>query len=115
MSYSINKNGQILFNGVPVVMEENHTSYIDYLEFLNSGGTVIEYNNPEEDLETMISELRLRYSEKISEIPGMREAIERFVIDGTPIDPVIIQKREELKVEYMIILEKIQNEYNLLK
>jgi len=110
MSYTINKKGQILFDSIPVVMEENHPSYIDYLDFLNSGGTVIEYNNPVEDLEILISELRCIYADKISEIPGMREAIERFIIDGTPIDPSIIEKREALKAEYTTILEKIQNE-----
>jgi hypothetical protein len=48
-------------------------------------------------------EIRSVYSKKISDIDGMREAIERFVIDSTPIPQTILNQRDALKTEFFSI------------
>jgi hypothetical protein len=45
-NYTINNNGQIMKNGVVVVMEENDPTYIAYVQFLESGGTVTQLDEP---------------------------------------------------------------------
>jgi len=109
MSYVINRNGQIFLGNVQVIMNENEQTYIDYKSFLESGGTVMEMNDPNEDELERIELLRIAYSRRISEIPGMQEALERFAIDGTPIPQDIVDKREELKTEYHESINQITN------
>lgn len=48
-------------------------------------------------------EIRKKYSEKISNIEGMSEAVERFAIDGTPVPQTIINQRDALKTEFFTI------------
>ena len=50
--------------------------------------------------EKINNEIRLLYSEKISNIKNLRESIERFIMDNTPIPQTIIDEREVLKTEY---------------
>jgi hypothetical protein len=45
-TYTIDNNGQIMNNGVVVVMEENDPTYIAYVQFLDNGGTVTQINEP---------------------------------------------------------------------
>ena len=45
--YTIDNNGQIMCNGVVVVMEENDPTYIAYVQFLENGGTVEQLDEPE--------------------------------------------------------------------
>lgn len=52
------------------------------------------------DKEVLITSLKQEYSELISNIEGLKESIERFTFDNTPIPIEIIKKREELKEEY---------------
>ena len=44
--------------------------------------------------------LRSEYSQRISDIVGMREAIEKNIIDGIEIPQDILDEREQLKIEY---------------
>ena len=55
---------------------------------------------PQQSIETKLENLRLEYSQRISDIQGMREAIERNIIDGTNIPNDILEQREVLKNEY---------------
>jgi hypothetical protein len=109
MSYIINRKGQIFFGNTLVIMDESDPTYIDYKSFLESGGTVIESNDPNEIILDQIELLRIAYSRRISEIPGMQEAVERFAIDGTLIPQNIVDKREELKTEYHEAINQITN------
>ena len=45
-NYTIDNNGQIMCNGVVVVMEENDPTYIAYVQFLENGGTIIQLDEP---------------------------------------------------------------------
>jgi hypothetical protein len=107
MTYTINKKGQIFFGSTPVILEETEQSFIDYLEFLNSGGTVMETEDPAEDLQIAIDSLRGIYSDRISKISGMPEAIERFTFDGTPIPQYILDERVRLKAEYHLAVSEL--------
>lgn len=109
MSYTINRKGQIFFGNIQVIMTESDPTYIDYKAFLESGGTVMESNDPNDAILEQIELLRIAYSRRISEIPGMQEAVERFAIDGTPIPQSIVDKREELKMEYQESINQITN------
>jgi hypothetical protein len=109
MSYIINRKGQIFFGNTPVIMNESDPTYIDYKSFLESGGTVIESNDPNGVILEQIELLRIAYSRRISEIPGMQEAVERFIIDGTLIPQSIVDRREELKAEYHESINQITN------
>ena len=44
MEYTVNKQGTIFCNGSRVIMEDNHPTYIEYVKFLNEGGTVVQEN-----------------------------------------------------------------------
>lgn len=55
-----------------------------------------------------LEELSLLYSEKISNIIGIRESIERKAIDGTEIPKQIIDERERLKQEYNTLKQQIK-------
>jgi len=107
MTYTINKKGQIFFGSTPIILEETEQSFIDYLEFLNSGGTVMETEDQEEDLQIAIDNLRRTYSDRISKISGMSEAIERFTFDGTLIPQSIIDERARLKAEYHLAVSDL--------
>jgi len=48
----------------------------------------------------LIDSLKAEYSELISNIVGMKEAIEKSIIDGEPIPQDIIEERNRLKNEY---------------
>jgi len=57
----------------------------------------------EQTTEQSLSTLELmktEYSQKISDIIGMKEAIEKNIIDGEPIPQDIIDERNRLKQEY---------------
>jgi hypothetical protein len=109
MSYTINRKGQIFFGNIQVIMAENDPTYIDYKAFLESGGTVMETNDANDAILEQIELLRIAYSRRITEIPGMQEALERFAIDGTPIPQDIVDRREELKTEYHESINQITN------
>jgi hypothetical protein len=109
MSYIINRRGQIFFGNTQVIMNESDPTYIDYRSFLESGGTVIETNDPNDAILEQVELLRITYSRRITEIPGMQEAVERFAIDGTPIPQYIVDKRNELKTEYHESINQITN------
>lgn len=109
MTYTINKKGQIFFGDTLVILEENEQSFIDYLEFLNSGGTIMETDDPAENLQIAIDSLRGIYSDRISKIPGMSEAIERFTFDGTPIPQLIIDERTRLRAEYHAVVSDLSS------
>ena len=84
----------------------NENEVIDYsLEkgIINEKKGTFTYGKKEivkEPIETQLESLRTEYSYKISEIIGMREAIERNIIDNTPIPNEILEQRELLKKEY---------------
>jgi len=50
--------------------------------------------------EELKNKIRKLYSNKISNIDGMREYVERFIIDSTSLPQNIIDDRESLKTEY---------------
>ena len=54
--YTIDNNGQIMCDDVVVVMEENDFTYVAYIEFLNSGGTVKQLDEP--DINTTFTGVR---------------------------------------------------------
>jgi len=54
--------------------------------------------------EVLKNKIRILYSQKISQIEGMQETIERYVLDGTTIPQEMIDKREILKLEYHNII-----------
>lgn len=45
-NYTIDNNGQIMCNGVVVVMEQNDPTYIAYVQFLENGGTITQLDEP---------------------------------------------------------------------
>lgn len=45
-NYTINNDGQIMCDGVLVIMEENDPTYIAYVQFLENGGTVTQLDEP---------------------------------------------------------------------
>lgn len=57
-----------------------------------------------EGKENLKSEIRLLYSQKISQVIGMQESVERYVLDGTQIPQEIVDEREALKTEYHNII-----------
>lgn len=72
-----------------------------YLETISVDGNL----NEDETLtingrDTFKNKIRTLYSQKISQIDGMRESVERYSLDGTPIPQSIIDERETLKTEY---------------
>jgi hypothetical protein len=101
MGYNTNLKGQVLYNGV-IVPEGDLTSqlYLDYIDYLMAGGSVDPLNNGLEEIEEQKRIIREDYSYRISNIRGIKEAMERFVIDGTPIPQSIIDEREKLKTQY---------------
>lgn len=101
MNYNINYKGQILFNGTVVPENEpNNPLFLDYRDYLRSGGSVEPLEYDHELAEHKRFQIRLEYSNKISSIVGMREAVERFIIDSTPIPAEILAERDRLKAEY---------------
>lgn len=101
MGYNTNLKGQVVYNGV-IVPEGDLTSqlYLDYIDYLMAGGSVDPLNDELEAIEEQKKIIREDYSYRISNIIGMKEAIERFVMDGTPIPQSIIDEREILKTQY---------------
>lgn len=100
----VDKNKLTLPVGHSIPFNEGEYLYDFYLELLkddvnlNEDGflsTVGNYN--------FTKEIRKVYSQKISNIVGMQEAVERFVIDGTPIPQSIINQRDVLKTEFFNI------------
>lgn len=72
-----------------------------YLTVINDSSLLDENGDlTTEGNEKLKLEIRLSYSEKISNISNLQESVERFVIDGTPIPQTIIDEREVLKTEY---------------
>ena len=57
------------------------------------GATSLELNKRD-------NELRTEYSEQISNIVGMKEAIERFMFDGVLPTQALFDERKRLKTEY---------------
>ena len=55
-----------------------------------------------------LTSLRESTSQQISGIKGFREAIERYILDGTPIPKEISVKRDEIKLDYNTKIEKWQ-------
>ena len=101
MGYNTNLNGQVVYNGV-IVPEGDLTSqlYLDYIDYLMAGGSVDPLDDKLEAIEEQKNIIRQDYSFRISNINGMKEAMERFAMDGTPIPQSIIDEREILKAQY---------------
>ena len=102
MAYFITKGGYTIDeNNVVIPMIETSLLYQDYLAYLQNGGTVFdsEFETPEE-IADRISIIRKEYSDKISAIEGMREAVERKLIEGLDIPQAILDQREALRAEY---------------
>lgn len=108
MGYNTNLKGQIVYNGV-IVPEGDLTSqlYLDFIDHLKSGGSVDPLNDELEIIEENKRTIRENYSIRITNIIGMKEAIERFVIEGTPIPQSIINERELLKQECNRIVDSL--------
>lgn len=65
-----------------------------------AGGSVDPLDDKLEAIEEQKNIIRQDYSFRISNINGMKEAMERFAMDGTPIPQSIIDEREILKAQY---------------
>jgi predicted adenine nucleotide alpha hydrolase (AANH) superfamily ATPase len=99
-----NKSKMGLPEGHSIPFIEGDYLYNFYLELLKDDSNL----NEEGFLSTignykLNKEIKSVYSEKISNIVGMREAVEKFVIDGTPIPQIIINQRDTLKAEFYTI------------
>jgi hypothetical protein len=98
------KNKMTLPEGHSIPFNEGEYLYDFYLELLkddtnlNENGFLSTIGN-----NAFIQEIRKVYSQKISNIVGMQEAVERFVIDNTPIPQTIINQRDALKTEFFSI------------
>ncbi len=105
MSYNINSKGQILFNGMIIPEDDpDNQLFIDYRNYLIAGGSVEPLENDPTEKEIMIANLRAEYSKKISDIAGMREAIEKSVIESIPMPPDILTARQQLIDEFHTIV-----------
>lgn len=105
MSYNVNSKGQILFDGIIVPEDDpDNLLFLDYREYLRSGGSVEPLENDPTAKELVVTNLRTEYSNKISNIPGMRESIEKSVIEGTPISEDILVIRQQLIDEFHAIV-----------
>ena len=98
------KNKMTLPEGHSIPFNEGEYLYDFYLELLKDDTNL----NENSFLSTIgnnafIQEIRKVYSQKISNIVGMQEAVERFVIDNTPIPQTIINQRDALKTEFFSI------------
>jgi len=98
------RNKMTLPEGHSIPFVEGDYLYNFYLELLKDD------DNLDEDgfLSTIgkynfNKEIRKVYSNKISNIEGMSEAVERFAIDGTPVPQTIINQRDALKTEFFTI------------
>lgn len=100
----VDKNKLTLPVGHSIPFVEGDYLYNFYLELLkddinlNNDGFLSTTGN-----ENFIKEIRKIYSEKISNIEGMKEAVERFAIDGTPVPQTIIDLRDVIKTEFYTI------------
>lgn len=98
------KNKLTLPVGHSIPFNEGDYLYNFYLELLkddinlNNDGFLSTIGN-----DRFIEEIRKIYSEKISNIEGMKESVERFAIDGTPVPQIIINLRDSLKTEFYTI------------
>jgi len=108
MGYNTNLKGQILYNGI-IVPEGDLTSqlYLDFIDYLKAGGSVDPLDDKLEEIEEKKRIIREEYSYRISNINGMKEAMERFAMDGTPIPQSIIDEREILKTQYRSIVNSL--------
>lgn len=83
-----------------VIMDDREISYQSYLTFIEDGGSLLNYEGlSQPDIDKRINDIKQRYSRMITLIPGMREHIERNVIDGTPVPQEILNERARLKAE----------------
>ncbi len=72
-----------------------------YLVVTNDQTSLDEDGNLTEFGKTEIkNKIRLIYSEKISNIPNLRESVERYVLGDEVIPQIILDERETLKTEY---------------
>lgn len=98
------RNKLNLPTGHSIPFNEGEYLYDFYIELLKND------TNLDEDgfLSTIgnykyLQEIRKVYSQKISNIVGMQEAVERFIIDSTPVPQDIINQRDILKNEFFNI------------
>lgn len=91
------------------------------INYYDQGGNIlntVEYYGNDSEIEDgyeftsndnikLIEYYRKKYSRLISNIDGMKEAIERSVMDGTPIPVEITTERERLKTEYHTITDPL--------
>lgn len=102
MAYFITKGGYTIDeNNVVIPMDDTSPLYPAYLSYLQNEGTVLqsEFETPEEIVDK-VNAIRKDYSDRISAIEGMQEAIERKLIEGIDIPQNILDKREFLRTEY---------------
>ena len=105
MSYNINSKGQILFDGVIIPENEpDNQLFLDYRDYLRNGGSVEPLEDDPTEKEIMLASLRAEYSKKISDIPGMREAIEKSVIESIPMTSDILTIRQQLIDEFHVLV-----------
>lgn len=102
MAYFITKGGYTIDeNNVVIPMDDASPLYSAYLSYLQNEGTVLpsEFETPEE-IADKINAIRKDYSDRISAIEGMQEAVERKLIEGLDIPQAILDQREALRAEY---------------
>lgn len=105
--YIVNKRGKLRVDNVDLIIDETSQIFKDYLSFIKGGGipTLMDFTT-ELEKNGMVEILRKQYSDKISNIPGLREAVERVAF-GEAINPDIVAKREALKAEFQVEKNKI--------
>ncbi len=95
-------------NRFPKVWNNTNISYhadLSRFGFYDYVAPIIE--KVELSLEQKQINLRSEYSQRISDIVGMKEAIERNMIDGSLIPENILQERLALKDEYHLKLKEL--------
>lgn len=99
--YTISRLGKIIVEGK--VLDESDTkspTYIRHEELLRSGIGPTPVTDLGEDYEIALSNLKRRYSQLISTIPGTQEAIERVVLGEESLPYEIVMERGRLKKEF---------------
>ena len=99
--YTISKLGKIKINGVEVD-ESNPDSkeYQRHEELLRSGIGPTPITDLDEELKVNLTNLKKRYSDLISAIPGMQEGLEKVAFGEDFFSLDVILERDRLKAEY---------------
>jgi hypothetical protein len=103
MTYFVTKGGYTVDeNNIIIPMDESSPLYQEYLIYILGGNSVYPTDFiTQAEIDDGVVLIRKEYSERISNIEGLQEAIERKLIDGTDIPQELLDKRVELKNEYL--------------